>query len=167
MNTNMPPFEDPSDARLHAALRDLPDHRAPDSLLPNVLAAIRAREQAAAALARTPWFRRPATRWPAAFRIALGSVALGLITLIALAPQAIGWAGPTGALRGSIMGFWSKIEALLDAVLALGSGCLIALRDAAGTPVLLGGAAVILFSYFALLGIGGAVWRTASQARQS
>ena len=167
MNTNMPPFEDPSDARLHAALRRLPDHRAPDSLVPNVLAAIREREQAAAALARTPWYRRPATRWPAAFRIALGALALGLVTVVALAPEAIGWTDAGGAVRGSILGFWSKIEALLDAVTALGSGCMTALRDAAGTPVVLGGAAVILFSYFALLGIGGAVWRTASQARQS
>ena len=167
MNTPMPPFEDPSDARLHAALRRMPDLRAPDSLVPGVLAAIHARELALAARAQRPWYRRPVTTWPPALRIALGVVALGLMTLVAFAPHFLDLASQDSALRIGLVQSWQRLGAILEALGALGSAMMIALRDSAGSPYVIGGAAVILFSYFALLGIGGAVWRTASQARQS
>jgi hypothetical protein len=167
MNTNMPPFEDPSDARLHAALRRLPEHRAPDTLIPGVLAVIRAREQAAAALARTPWYRRPVTRWPAGMRVALVLVALALVAGLAFAPQFFALTGEGSALQVALTRTWDLLTAVTGALRALLSACATALRGSATSPYLLGGAAVVLFSYFALLGIGGAVWRTASQARQS
>lgn len=167
MNTNMPPFEDPSDARLHAALRGLPDHRAPDTLIPGVLAAIRAREQAALALARTPWYRRPVTRWPAGLRIALGLLAAGLVAALAFAPELFALTGPGSALEATFQRAWDTGAALAGAVRTLAGACSSALRASATSPYVLGGAAVVLFSYFALLGIGGAVWRTASQARRS
>lgn len=166
MNTNMPRPEDPSDARLHAALRSLPDHRAPDTLIPGVLAAIRAREQAAAALARTPWYRRPVTRWPAGLRIALGLVAISLVVALAYAPELFALTGPGSALDAMLVRAWDTMAALAGALRTLAGACSSALRASAASPYLLGGAAVVLFSYFALLGIGGAVWRTASQARR-
>ena len=166
MNTNMPPFDDPSDARLHAALRRLPDHRAPDTLVPNVLAAIRARELAVAAPMQSPWYRRPATTWPAGLRVGLGVLAAALLTLLGFAPHLLGLADEGSALRLSASQLWGKVDAILGALSALGSACLAVLRDSAGSPYVIGAAAVILFSYFALLGIGGAVWRTASEARQ-
>lgn len=167
MNTNMPPFDDPSDARLHAALRRMPDHRAPDTLIPGVLAVIRAREQAAAALARTPWYRRPVTRWPTGMRIALAVLALALVAGLAFAPQFFALTGEGSALQAAFTRTWDIFATMTGALRTLLSACATALRGSASSPYLLGGAAVVLFSYFALLGIGGAVWRTASQARQS
>lgn len=167
MNTNMPPFEDPSDARLHAALRSLPDLRAPDTLVPGVLAAIRAREQAAAAFARTPWYRRPVTRWPAGLRIALGLLAAGLIAAIAFAPELLALTGTGNALEATLTRASATFDALVSALRTVFAACGTAVRSSASSPYLLGGAALVLFSYFALLGIGGAVWRTASQARRS
>lgn len=167
MNTNMPPFDDRSDARLHAALRRLPDHQAPDTLIPGVLAAIRAREQAAAALARTPWYRRPVTRWPAGLRLALALLALGLVAGLAFAPQFLSLTGEGSALQAALSRTWDLVATLAGALRTLMSACALALRGSITPPYLLGGAAVVLFSYFTLLGIGGAVWRTASQTRQS
>ncbi len=166
MNTPMPPFEDPSDARLHAALRNLPDHRAPDSLLPGVLAAIRAREQAAAVLSQLPWYRRPATSWPAPLRIALGTAALGLLAALAFVPQLIAAVTEDSPLRAAVAASWARLEVLLGALAVVGEACVTVLRESANSPYMLGAAAVIILSYFALLGIGGVVWRTASQSRQ-
>jgi hypothetical protein len=167
MNSHMPSFEDPSDARLLAALRRMPDHRAPDTLIPGVLAALRAREHAAAALARTPWYRRPVTRWPSGMRIALALLALALVAALAFAPQLLVHTSEGSALQAAFTRAWDILAALTGALRTLLGACATALRDSATSPYLLGGAAVVLFSYFALLGIGGAVWRTASQARQS
>ncbi len=167
MNTNMPPFEDPSDARLHATLRRLPEMRAPESLVTNVLAAIRAREEAAAVLARTPWYRRPATNWPPAMRIALAVVALALVAALAFAPHLFSLTSEGSALQATFTAAWDKFAALFGALRALISACATALRGSASSPIVIGSAAVMLISYFALLGIGGAVWRTASQARNS
>lgn len=164
MNTPMPPFDDPADARLHAALRRLPDHRAPDTLASNVLAAIRARELA---VARAPWYRRPATTWPAGPRVTLGILAAALLTALGFVPHLLGLLYEGSPLRAAATHLWTKADALVGALGALGTACQTALRGSAGSPYVLGAAAVILFSYFALLGIGGAVWRTASQARTS
>jgi len=167
MNTPLPPSDDRSDARLHAALRRLPDLQAPDTLIPGVLAAIRAREQAAAALARTPWYRRPVTRWPAGLRIALGLFAAGLLAALAFAPELFALTGTGSAVQATLTRAWDTLSALAGALRTLFGACGAALRVSASSPYVLGGAAVVLFSYFALLGIGGAVWRTASQARRS
>lgn len=166
MNTPMPPFDDPSDARLHAALRRLPDHRAPDSLIPGVLAAIRAREEAATVLANRPWYRRPATSWPAPLRVVLGVSAAGLLAALAFVPHLIAAATEDSPLRAALTASWARLEIVLGALGAVGTACVTALRESAGSPYVLGGAAIVILSYFALLGIGGAVWRTASQARQ-
>jgi len=55
-----------------AALRRLPAPRAPGTLTPRVMAAVRLRGQA-------PWYRRPWFAWPAGGRLAAAAVALLLI----------------------------------------------------------------------------------------
>ena len=57
---------------IDAALRSLPAPRAPGTLTPRVMAAVRARGEA-------PWYRRPWFAWPAAGRLAAATVALLLI----------------------------------------------------------------------------------------
>jgi len=167
MNSDMPPFDDPSDARLHAALRRLPDLRAPDTLIPGVLATLRAREHAAATLARLPWYRRPVTQWPAGRRVALGLVAVALLAGLACVPHLFALTGEGSALQATLARLWDTGSALVAALRTLVGACATALRGSATSPYVLGGAALVLLSYFALLGIGGAVWRTASQARHS
>lgn len=164
MNTPMPPFDDPDDARLHAALRALPEHRAPDTLIPGVLAAIRAREHAATIPA--PWYHRPATTWPPALRIALGTIAMAVVTALAFIPQLLGIGGETASAGSALARAWDTVLALLGAVRTILSACATAVQGTAGTHWLVGGAAVMFFSYLVLLGIGGAIWRTASQPRQ-
>jgi hypothetical protein len=65
---------DPADLEqeIAAALRRLPSPRAPRSLMPRVMEAVRARSE-------EPWYRGPWFRWPAAGRMAAGGMALLLI----------------------------------------------------------------------------------------
>lgn len=57
---------------IDAALRRLPSPRAPVTLTPRVMTAVRRQGQA-------PWYRRPWFAWPAAGRLAAATVALLLI----------------------------------------------------------------------------------------
>jgi hypothetical protein len=59
----------------HHALRRLPSPRAPRSLTPRVMAAVRARREA-------PWFARPMTTWP--FALQAMTIALAVVPLAAL-----------------------------------------------------------------------------------
>jgi len=67
----------PSDLEreLHDALRRLPSPRAPRSLTPRVMAAVRARRE-------TPWFARPMTTWPLALQAL--TIALAVVPLAVL-----------------------------------------------------------------------------------
>lgn len=149
-----PLFDHRWEKRLHEELRKLPEHEAPASLVPNVMAAIRARENAAA----VAWWRRPATSWPPPMRIAMGATALALFALLVygghlLAPS-IAASADTGALSGTV----DKIGSLWTALVALVNAIGLVLRDTL-SPVLLAVIAGACFSYVALLGIGGALWR--------
>lgn len=79
--------EDPA---LHQALRSLPGRRAPGSLLPGVLAIVRAE-------AALPWWQRSFRAWPLWARLAVPAGVAGL-TGAAVAVASIGSATVSGAL---------------------------------------------------------------------
>jgi hypothetical protein len=155
---NTPPrFDQPWERRLHEELHKLPEMEAPASLVPGVMAAIRARQAAAAAPA---WYRRPATTWPPALRIALAVSALALFGLLVLGAQLL-WpqvvaSADTGALAAAgqkVITAWSIASTLADAFLLV-------VREALSSPWVVAILAAVCFSYLALLGAGTALWRT-------
>ncbi|HEX9785022.1 MAG TPA: hypothetical protein VGA56_20130 [Opitutaceae bacterium] len=152
-----PPFNHRWEKRLHDELRKLPELEAPPSLVPDVMAAIRARQEAQAAA----WWKRPATTWPPAMRAALSVSALVLFAALVfggqlLAPQI---ANSTEASWLSLAG--TKIAGLWSAAVALVNALGLVLREVL-SPLLLVVIAGACFSYVALLGIGGALWRVAA-----
>lgn len=72
-------------------LRKLPPPRAPETLLPRVMAAARGR-------ARAPWYRQPWVEWPLACQAA--SVA-ALAALAPFVPLALEWIGAGGVSRAA------------------------------------------------------------------
>ena len=58
----MTPADDDLEGRIARALRRLPPPRAPQTLLPRVMAAVRARSE-------RPWYTRPWFAWPPLWRI--------------------------------------------------------------------------------------------------
>lgn len=149
-----PPFNHRWEKRLHEELRKLPDLEAPDTLVPNVMAAIRAQEDARS----TAWWRRPATSWPSAMRIGMGGTALALFMLLVFA----------GHLLAPSIADSTESNFIAHTVAKFGelwTGLVIVIRALAGlfrqtvSPLLLAVIAGISLSYIALLGIGGALWR--------
>jgi hypothetical protein len=100
---------------LTAALRELPNRRAPATLESRVLARI---EQCA----RLPWWRSSFARWPSSARIAFGVVCVALIAVSALSS---GWvAAEFGAWRtsGALSPPWlQEAEALIGVTQSLSS----------------------------------------------
>jgi hypothetical protein len=156
------PFDDAGDRRLHAALRNLPELEAPPSLVPGVLAAIRARELATNA--NVAWYRRPATTWSPVARIALGVAALALLGAILLGAQLL-WPSLAAVSDTHELGATaSKFASLLSAARALAEAGALVLRNAI-SPLVIAAIGAALLSYLALLGIGSALWRATLQPR--
>ena len=152
----MPPFNHRWEKRLHEELKQLPEIEAPASLVPNVMAAIRARQAALAAV----WYRRPATTWPMAMRVALAVSSLTLFGLLVFAGQMLPSVSesPQFATLGQQFGVFSSIfNALFNAISLV-------MRETV-TPWLLVIIGAACASYVALFGIGSALWRTVLHPR--
>jgi hypothetical protein len=78
MNSDKQPAPQDWEAALGRALKNLPERPAPDTLMPNVMARIRAR-------AAQPWYRQSWWHWPAALRVASATVACAVLALLPLA----------------------------------------------------------------------------------
>lgn len=150
-----PGLEHAWERRLDAALRQLPELEAPASLVPNVMAAIRARE----ALCARPWWRRPATAWPPALRVAFAVAASAVLGAMILGVHQLGpeIAASTGARAAAGLG--AKLAALWDAAGTLLNGFTLAAR-AIATPVRLAILAAMVLAQLLFLGAGGALLRS-------
>lgn len=158
----LPPdsFEHPWERRLHEELRQLPDLEAPSTLIPGVMAAIRAREAAAIV-----WYRRPATDWPPALRIALAVGSLAVFAALVFGahlfwPQ-LAASAETGALADAgrrLAALWTALETVVN---ALG----LAFRATLSSPWFIAAVAAACVSYLTLLGAGSALWRTVLSPR--
>jgi hypothetical protein len=151
-----PPFENPWEKRLHDELRKLPELEAPASLIPSVMAMISKQPSLA-------WYRRPATTWPPALRIALVVSSVCLFGLLFLAAQQFFAGSPETTFFTTLMAKGGTLFRTMETLLG---ACAAVMRQYAG-PVMFGVIAVAGFAYFSLLGLGGALWRVASQNHSS
>ena len=140
---------DPADLEreIDAALRRLPAPRAPGTLTPRVMEAVRLR-------AGAPWYRRSWFAWPAAGRAAAAAVALVLVFAgLWWMPSALQvTAGAVGALAGSAGQYltWQPPDSLRRALEV--AGAVQALWRALLGPLVLyaSGFAVVMGGVFAL-----------------
>lgn len=149
-----PPFNNDWEKELHQKLRSLPDLQAPDSLVPNVMTAIRKRHEAVVA-----WYQRPATTWPLSLQITLGFAAVAMFLLAVFGSQQLTIETPSIVEPGQLDAFSVFLGKAWSAIHAVGVAVASVFRTAI-SPLLIIVAAAACFSYLALLGIGGAIWRT-------
>ncbi|BET66152.1 hypothetical protein ASA1KI_10700 [Opitutales bacterium ASA1] len=140
--------------RLHEELRKLPELEAPPMLVSNVMAAIRAREEAAA----KAWWKRPATAWSTHARGLLSIAGLLVFGTAVFALQIVGEQAGVSAEVGRITALGERIAQVWSALATLVGALGTALRASLSPVVLaiLAGAGVAYLSLFAL---GGAFWR--------
>ena len=136
---------------LHRKLRELPDRRAPRTLAPRVMAAIRQRQALA-------WYQRSWTTWPRGLQIAamLLFAALGVLVFTGLGPLTAGfnlaWVSSAFAwVSGTVELFWSVLGAVAGAVpVVLRNVNQLLLLAVAGTAFAL---------YLSCIGMGTAFYR--------
>ncbi|MDH7502669.1 MAG: hypothetical protein QHJ82_08160 [Verrucomicrobiota bacterium] len=139
---------------LDRELKSLPDHRAPPTLVPRVLAAIAARSTC-------PWYRQSWSTWPVGVRLAATAV-----VLIALAASVSGWANlvRNAGLLGAATEVVSDVFYFAGAIVNL--VCVVLTAVAAGLgraygPFLIGLAAVLTAMYLCCIGCGTLIYRLA------
>lgn len=151
-----PPFQNPWEKRLHDELRKLPELEAPDSLIPSVMSIISKQTSLA-------WYRRPATTWPPALRIALVVSSMCLFGLLFLAAQQFFAGSPETTFFTTLVAKGGTLFRTMETLLG---ACVTVIQQFAG-PVMFAVIAVAGFAYLGLLGLGGALWRVASQHHSS
>lgn len=144
----------PDDPELHRSLRELGMLKAPESLIPGVLAAIARRQ--------TAWYRRPATSWPHALQLAFVVCSLAILTgTVVVGSHLLPTFQPVD-LRGllaepvsRILALFGTLETLLEAGTLIG-------RVTVGPALFIIAAAASVF-YLVLFGLGTAIWRATRQ----
>lgn len=140
---------------IHRELRRLPLRRAPATLLPRVVAAIRAE-------ALKPWWQRPLETWPRWIQVAALTLALGLAAALAgLIGHGIDQFD-AAAYQGALAQALDRCEVLWSVASALGSAFVLILSQ---TPpfVLAAGGLVCLSAYVSCLGLGTILYRLAAR----
>lgn len=141
---------DELEKRLHRTLRDLPLHRAPDTLEDRVLAVLSAR-------AARPWWRRSYLHWPRAARTGffVGSAAVAAMVVIV---SVAGVQGATGVLEAPVAGVRDQVEqarAVGDVLAGVGRSWL----PVVPTLWWYGALGAAAAAYATLLGLGTALYR--------
>lgn len=148
--TPMKPTPEELEKLVRAALRDLPDRRAPVTLEARVLAEIGRRSE-------LPWWRRSYIHWPVAVRVgffilsaAIAAVAIaGLFTLMRSAGAA------------DLAGIVGRLFAWMEPLRAAGKGTFQAMSDifhAVPNWVVYGALTTIAAFYAAIVGIGATAY---------
>ncbi len=143
---------------LDRQLRALPDRRAPDTLLPRVMAALRVRA--------LPWYQRTWWTWPRPLQclsLLLVSVVLGVITWLALHAGDVALTGQVGRQLGNwfapVAALWTAVGVLVNALGAV-------IRSLGTLNLCLAGA-VLLAMYLSCVGLGTVFYRVAFYRRNS
>lgn len=145
-----PLSHDELEKRLHRTLRELPLHRAPDTLEDRVLTILSAR-------AALPWWRRSYVHWPKAARTGffVGSAAAAAVVIIA---SVAGVQGAAGLLEAPVADVRDHVEQ------ARVAGSVVAGVGRSWLPIVsslwwYGAAGAVVAAYMALLGLGAAFYR--------
>jgi hypothetical protein len=133
-------------------LKKLPELTAPDSLIPRVLATIRAHAK--------PWWQRSWATWPWWWRVAFLALTLALLGAVTFGvPEALGGL--------SLQPLVAKVNVLVDSLAplwkpfaALGNACLVLVRSG-GQLLLWSLVAVSLVAYLTCVGLGTLCYRVA------
>jgi hypothetical protein len=138
-------------------LSKLPERPAPRTLIPGVLAQIRARE-------RKSWWQNPWTQWPLSLQLAslpflLAGLAGAVMGVSVLWDSLLGKSSfdPVSNALGSLSAAWNVLTVLGNAVVVLGR--------AAGQEWLLLALFIPLSMYLACVGLGTLCYRTAFYRR--
>lgn len=155
-----PPEHEPHDplaAWADRALRQIPSPRAPQTLAPRILEAVRRR-------AARPWYRRSWSEWPPPGQF------LGLCLLLAVV-AGVAWLSHVAPESAALGGFRNEaaarlgwVAAISDVFSVLGRAGLLLIRQVE-TPYLMGLVAVGVAAWMSCLGLGTAVWRLAHSNR--
>ncbi len=150
MSTPTPQMDNNNDTQLEAAvdrlLRGLPPLRAPETLIPRVMAAVMP-------AARLHWYRRPWQTWPVALQLGSLAVALAFCAGLSIGIEefvhALRWtyvAAQVNSMLGVLSAVYQAISTLADAF------SLVLRRVSTGWLVACG--ALALLSYGACVGLG-------------
>jgi len=142
---------------LDKELRQLPDAQAPDTLIPRVMAIVRAK-------AKLPWWRQTWWHWPPAAQVLVLLSFLGLVIgLSYYGPQA--WEALAASSLGHTVAGWLQVfTPLVDGLTALVNAFALILRQT-GKLALILAAAVCLALYVSCLGLGTMMYRVAFSKR--
>jgi hypothetical protein len=142
---------------LDEELRQLPDTPAPETLIPRVMAVVRAK-------AGLPWWRRTWWHWPPAAQVLVLLSFLGLL-------MGVGWYGPAAwdalaaSQPGQTVAAWLQaLDPLADCLAALASAFALVIKQA-GTLALVLAAVICLAMYLSCLGLGTMMYRVAFSKR--
>lgn len=136
-------------------LRQLPNLRAPDDLLPSVL-------RLAACRSSRPWWQQPVAYWPAPARLAFLALSTGLAALLVYFTWGLS-AGTSAALLADEM---AALSGRFELIRSLGSslgGAGIALVRSAGPWLTWTAVGVVAACYFTTLTLGTYCYRLASE----
>lgn len=139
---------------IHRELQKLPERRAPETLIPRVLAAIQAQ-------AERPWWRQSWSAWPPKMQLLFLTVSLSLFGL-ALMGGSLWWesAGLSGMPQQ--IGHWLRsLQPLWDVAVTLANAVLVLVRASLGHPGVILALIFCLLMYVACLGLGTACYRVA------
>ena len=138
---------------IHRELRQLPELRAPETLVHRVMLAVHAK-------ARQSWWHRPWLTWPFGMQLlslALLLVSVGLISYLAGAA----WGGLNlASLSGRIVESFAWLKPIQETVSALAGAVGVLLR-VVGQQFLLIGTVLVIMAYLACVGLGTVCFRLA------
>lgn len=139
---------------LDRELKSLPDHQAPPTLIPSVLAAIEARSA-------RPWYKQSWVSWPVGVRLVVTAV-----SLLVIAASAWSWAdivsnlGVFGSVEETISDFVYIAGAVMNLAYLVVNAVITGLARTY-SPFLLGIAIVLIAMYLACIGCGTLLYRLA------
>jgi hypothetical protein len=123
----------------------LPNLQAPLTLIPRVLAAIQAQEQA-------PWWRQPWVNWPSGYRMASLVAVVGVIGAALYGAQ-LGSQTIGNAVSRDVGGWLSVVSLITDAIVTLANAAFVVVRSLQ-KPWMLAGLGFLTFVYLGCVGIG-------------
>jgi hypothetical protein len=131
----------------------LPDLKAPDTLIPGVLDRI-------AEPAPSVWYQRAWWQWPLGLRIASALSVIGMLWTLAWLGGSVGGLGLASSLRDFLTATWASVAATLDQLGVL-FGSSNGFWSERGQLILICTATLLLASYLTCVAAGTALYRLA------
>ena len=128
------------------ALKGLPELKAPPTLTRRVMARIESRVE-------LPWYRRSWQNWPVGLQTASFIALLLMFGGLTFGVWELFKAPETAAALNKTSDWFSGLSVLWNTIHALASAALLAIQQL-GTGVIIAGIVMVMFAYFACIGLG-------------